>query len=151
LSQHRAARRRAFAFAHRAQLYSVRELLPRDFDGTLRQVRAAGYTEVEAAGYFNKTRRSFKKSMDGAGLRCVSTHHPMALLQPHLDEYIEYGKALGLEYMICPSRCTKTPRPRGPLTLDDGDGQRAELTRSARRYRSRNDLGLFTTTTEFRQ
>ena len=28
------------------QLYSVRELLPKDFDGTLQQIAAAGYTEV---------------------------------------------------------------------------------------------------------
>ena len=33
------------------QLFSVRKLLPEDFDGTLRKVSAAGYTEVEAAGY----------------------------------------------------------------------------------------------------
>ena len=111
------------------QLYSVRELLPRDFDGTLRQVRAAGYTEVEAAGYFNKTAAEFKKSMDAAGLRCVSTHHPMALLQPHLDEYIEYGKALGLEYMICPSPMHKDPSAKGPLTLDDWRWTAGELNR----------------------
>ena len=34
------------------QLYSVRELLPTDFDGTLDKLRAAGYTEVEPAGAF---------------------------------------------------------------------------------------------------
>ena len=36
------------------QLYSVRNLLPKDFDGTLAQVRSAGYTVVEAAGYFDR-------------------------------------------------------------------------------------------------
>ncbi len=111
------------------QLYSVRELLPRDFDNTLRQVRAAGYTEVEAAGYYNKTAAEFKKSMDQAGLRCISTHHPMTLLQPHLDEYIEYGKALGLEYMICPSPSHQGPAAKGPLTLDDWRWTAGELNR----------------------
>jgi hypothetical protein len=57
------------------QLYSVRELLPKDFDGTLAKVRAAGYTEVEAAGYYDKTAADFRKAMDKAGLRCISTHH----------------------------------------------------------------------------
>ena len=34
------------------QLYSLRELLPKDFDGTLKAIAAAGYTEVEAAGFY---------------------------------------------------------------------------------------------------
>ena len=37
------------------QLYSVRNLLPKDFQGTLQQLSAAGYKEVEAAGYYDKT------------------------------------------------------------------------------------------------
>ena len=37
------------------QLYSVRDLLPTDFDGTLKKLSGAGYKVVEAAGYFNKT------------------------------------------------------------------------------------------------
>lgn len=118
------------------QLYSVRELLPRDFDGTLRQVRAAGYTEVEAASYYNKTAAEFKKSMDDAGLRCISTHHPMDLLRPHLDEYIEYGKALGLEYMICPSPAHKDPAARGPLTLDDWRWTAGELNRIGQKVKA---------------
>src|SRR5271157_3520876 len=85
------------------QLYSVRELLPKDFDGTLAKVRAAGYTEVEAAGYYDRTAAQFRHAMDQAGLRCVSTHHPLGVLRPQLDALIEYGHALGLDYMICSS------------------------------------------------
>ncbi|HEY1160927.1 MAG TPA: sugar phosphate isomerase/epimerase, partial [Terracidiphilus sp.] len=70
------------------QLYSVRELLPKDFDGTLRKLRAAGYTEVEAAGYYNRTAAEFRHAMDQAGLRCISTHHPLSDLRPRLDELI---------------------------------------------------------------
>jgi len=33
------------------QLYSVRDQLKQDYDGTLRQLGALGYREVEAAGY----------------------------------------------------------------------------------------------------
>ncbi|HUD74436.1 MAG TPA: twin-arginine translocation signal domain-containing protein, partial [Terracidiphilus sp.] len=81
------------------QLYSVRELLPKDFDGTLAKVRAAGYTEVEAAGYYDRTAAEFRHSMDKAGLRCVSTHHPLSVLKPRLGELIEYGHELGLGYI----------------------------------------------------
>jgi|CZKL01.1.fsa_nt_gi sugar phosphate isomerase/epimerase len=103
------------------QLYSVRNLLPKDFDGTLHQLSAAGYKEVEAAGYFNKTAAEFKHSMDQAGLRCVSTHHPLAMLRPQLDALIEYGHTLGLDYMICSSAggVHRDPSAKGELTLDD--------------------------------
>ena len=101
------------------QLYSVRELLPKDFDGTLAKVRADGYTEVEAAGYYDKPAPEFRKAMDKAGLRCVSTHHPLGVLRPRLDELIEYGHTLGLEYIICSSSVRRDPAAKGPLTLDD--------------------------------
>ena len=51
------------------QLYSVRSLLPTDFEGTLAKVRADGYTVVEAAGYYDHTAKDFRKAMDNAGLR----------------------------------------------------------------------------------
>lgn len=101
------------------QLYTVRDLLPKDFDGTLTKVRAAGYTVVEAAGYYHKSAAEFKAAMDKAGLRCVSTHHSMSELKPRLDEFIDYGKALGLDYIVCPSPTRKDPAAHGPLDLDD--------------------------------
>lgn len=102
------------------QLYSVRELLPKDFDGTLQQLAAAGYKEVEAAGYYKKTAPEWKKAMDAAGLRCVSTHHSLADLNQKLDELIEYGHTIGLQYMICSwAGVHRDPAAKGDLTLDD--------------------------------
>ena len=101
------------------QLYSVRELLTKDFDGTLAKVRADGYTEVEAAGYYDRTAVDFRKAMDKAGLRCTSTHHTLALLLAHQDELIEYGHTLGLDYIICPWPRRRDPALTGELTLDD--------------------------------
>jgi sugar phosphate isomerase/epimerase len=111
------------------QLYSVRELLPKDFDGMLAKVRAAGYTEVEAAGYFDRTAAVWRQAMDQAGLRCISTHHALALLQAHQDELIEYGHALGLEYIICPWPRRRDPSLTGALTLDDWRWVAGELNR----------------------
>jgi len=101
------------------QLFSVRELLPKDFDGTLAKLAAAGYVEVEAAGYYGRTAAQLRHSMDQAGLHCISTHHPMSLLRPHLDEYIEYAHNLGLEYIVCPSAMRRDPAAKGELNLDD--------------------------------
>jgi sugar phosphate isomerase/epimerase len=111
------------------QLYSVRELLSKDLDGTLRKVREAGYAEVEAAGYYDRTAAEFRKAMDQAGLRCSSTHHAMSVLRPRLDELIEYGHALGIDYIVCPSPVRRNPAATGPLTLDDWRWVAGELNR----------------------
>jgi sugar phosphate isomerase/epimerase len=111
------------------QLYSVRDLLPKDFDGTLAKVRAAGFTDIEAAGYYDRTAPDFRKAMDKAGLRCTSTHHTLALLLAHGDELIEYGHALGLETIICPWPRRRDPALSGELTLDDWRWVAGELNR----------------------
>jgi sugar phosphate isomerase/epimerase len=104
------------------QLYSVRNLLPKDFAGTLHQLGAAGYKEVEAAGYYDKTAADFGNAMQKAGLRCISTHHALSVLRPQLEQLIEYGQALGLEYIICssPGGVHRDPAEKGgEPTLDD--------------------------------
>jgi sugar phosphate isomerase/epimerase len=102
------------------QLYSVRNLLPRDFDGTLQKLAAAGYREVEAAGYFDKTAGDFGNAMQKAGLKCVSTHHQLMQLKTQFDQLIEYGQAIGLEYIICSSaNVHRDPTRKGDLNLDD--------------------------------
>jgi sugar phosphate isomerase/epimerase len=111
------------------QLYSVRDLLPKDFDGTLAKVRADGYTEVEAAGYWDRTAPEFRKAMDKAGLRCTSTHHTLALLLEHGDDLIEYGHVLGLDYIVCPWPRRRDPALAGELTLDDWRWVAGELNR----------------------
>src|ERR1700728_3324126 len=57
------------------QLYSVRQQLPTDYDGTLKQIGALGYREVEAAGYFNHSAAEVKQALSGAGLSLVSAHY----------------------------------------------------------------------------
>jgi sugar phosphate isomerase/epimerase len=85
------------------QLYSVRDQIAKDYEGTLQQVAAAGYKEVEAAGYFGRTAGQVKQAMDKAGLRCVSTHYPLTEIQPQLDQVLEFSKDLGVEFIICSS------------------------------------------------
>lgn len=91
------------------QLYSVRELLPRDYEGKLKQLAAMGYQEVEAAGFFKHSPAEVKQAMDAAGLRCVSAHYAMSDLQPHLDEIIEFSKVVGQEYIVCSSPMMRHP------------------------------------------
>jgi sugar phosphate isomerase/epimerase len=103
------------------QLYSVREMLPKDLDGTLKKLAAIGYKECEAAGYFGRTAAQWKQSMDAAGLRCVSTHHTLADLKSKLSELTDYAHAIGLEYVICSwAGLHRDPQKKGgELNLDD--------------------------------
>jgi sugar phosphate isomerase/epimerase len=110
------------------QLYSVRDLLPKDYDGTLRQLGALGYREVEAAGFFGHSPSEVKQAMDHAGLNCVSAHYPLKDLLPKVDETIQFGKDLGLKYIVCASPWLKDPSSvkdagsraaRDKMTLDD--------------------------------
>src|SRR5450755_1082899 len=110
------------------QLYSVRDLLPKDYEGTLRQLGMLGYREVEAAGFFGHSPSEVKQAMEHAGLNCVSAHYPLKDLLPKVDEVIQFGKDLGLKYIVCASPWLKDPsRVKDPgsraareaMTLDD--------------------------------
>jgi sugar phosphate isomerase/epimerase len=101
------------------QLYSVRTLLPTDYAGTLKQLGAIGYKEVEAAGFFNLPVEQVKSAMQAAGLRCVSAHYSLEQLKQHLDEITPFCKSLGTGYVVCSSPMHQQPGAKGPLTLDD--------------------------------
>ena len=85
------------------QLYSVRQLLPTDYDGTLKEIGALGYREVEAAGYFNHTAAEVKQAMDNAGLKLVSAHYSSDDLHKQFDQILAFNKELGISYIICSS------------------------------------------------
>ena len=91
------------------QLYSLRELLPTDFDATLKAIAAAGYTEVEAAGFYAMSPQDFKQSVDKAGLRCVSAHYPLDMLRPNLENVLNYANDAGLQYVVCSSPSLRDP------------------------------------------
>jgi sugar phosphate isomerase/epimerase len=110
------------------QLYSVRDLLPKNFEETLQQLAKIGYTEVEAAGYFGHSAKEVKQAMDQAGLHCVSAHYSMTDLLPKVDETIQFGNVLGLKYIACSSPMIKDPSRvlpggyranREAMTIDD--------------------------------
>jgi sugar phosphate isomerase/epimerase len=103
------------------QLYSVRDLLARNFDGTLSQVRSAGYSVVEAAGFFDRPATDFRKSVEAAGLRCVSAHFTLAVLEAQLQPTIDFASILGLEYIVCSSSdgMHRDPSAKGAQTLGD--------------------------------
>jgi sugar phosphate isomerase/epimerase len=79
------------------QLWSVRELLKTDPSGTLRQLAAIGYREVELFET-PKSPRDFRKMVEGAGLKCVSGHFELKDMKDPAT--VAAANELGLSYMI---------------------------------------------------
>jgi sugar phosphate isomerase/epimerase len=84
------------------QLYSVRDEMKRDFDGSLQKVAAIGYTEVEFAGYFDRSPRDVKASLDRVGLRAPSAHIPFDQFEKNLPAILDAAHTIGHEYVVCP-------------------------------------------------
>src|ERR1700735_3081882 len=91
------------------QLYSVRALLPKDYEGTLKQLGTIGFREVESAGYYNHSGAQVKQAMSAAGLHLVSAHYGSDDLHQKLDEIIAFNKELGVSYLICSFPWFKDP------------------------------------------
>src|SRR5258708_28598854 len=58
------------------QLYTVRDLMKNDFDGTIAKVAQLGYKEVKHAGYFGKSPQDCRKILDSNKLTSPSEHVP---------------------------------------------------------------------------
>ncbi len=84
------------------QLYTVRDLMKQDFDGTLAKVAKIGYKEVEFAGYFGRTGQQVRAACDTNGLDPVSTHVQYDELDDKFASVIETSKTIGLKYIVCP-------------------------------------------------
>jgi sugar phosphate isomerase/epimerase len=84
------------------QLYTVRDLMKDDFDGTIAKVAQIGYKEVEFAGYFGRTGQQVRAACDKNGLAAISTHVQYDELDDKFPAVVETSKAIGLEYIVCP-------------------------------------------------
>ena len=87
------------------ELYSVRESLKEDPEGTVRAVAQMGYQCVEFyAPYFDWTDAQAKQMrgmMDDLGIRCYSTHNNEDFLTaPKLDHARDLNLILGTKYMV---------------------------------------------------
>lgn len=84
------------------QLYTVRDLMKDDFDGTIAKVAKIGYKEVEFAGYFGRTGQQVRAVCDQNGLAAVSTHVQYDELDDKFPSVIDTSKTIGLKYIVCP-------------------------------------------------
>lgn len=90
------------------ELYSVRDELTKDLNGTVQRVAKMGYEVVEFySPYFSWTpekAKEVRKLMDDLGIKCRSTHNSSdTLTAANLPKAIELNQILGSKYVVMAS------------------------------------------------
>ncbi len=83
------------------ELYTVRADLARDFEGTLKQVAAMGYREVEFTDYYGRSVGEVRTALAVAGLTAPSVQAPSTDLRLAWAGRIERTRAAGHSYLVC--------------------------------------------------
>lgn len=84
------------------QLYSVREDISADMDGTLKQIADMGYDCVEFAGYFDHSAEEVKAMCDKYGLEIPSVHQRHVVFLEDTENAVSFIKTLGVKYSAIP-------------------------------------------------
>ncbi|MEO8622915.1 MAG: sugar phosphate isomerase/epimerase [bacterium] len=85
------------------QLYTVRDLLEKDFEGTLGKVAQIGYTNMEFAGYYNHTPEQVRAILDRLRMVSKSAHIGAQLMRQDAAAQIRSAQVIGQEYITIPS------------------------------------------------
>jgi len=107
------------------QTWPVRDMIEKDFIGTLKVLHAAGFRAVELcspvgyadsgfAGLAKYSGSELRKIINDAGLICISSHFGIDELRKNQDDRIAWAKDVGLTQMLVPS----LEGPQHP-TMDD--------------------------------
>jgi len=87
------------------ELYSVRDVLPKDLPGTLRAVAKQGYEVVEFYGSYEawtlEYAKEVRKVLDETGLKCSSTHNGgESFSGAGLQKAVDLNSILGSKYIV---------------------------------------------------
>jgi sugar phosphate isomerase/epimerase len=107
------------------QTWPVREMIAKDFPGTIKQLADAGFQTIELCspvgyadlGYGGLAKykgTELRKILGDAGVSCVSSHFGIAELRENHERAIAWAKDVGLTQMMVPS----LDGPEKP-TMDD--------------------------------
>lgn len=83
------------------QLYSVREDMEKDFEGTIRKVKKLGYDGVEFAGLFGKTAGEVKAICDKVGIIPISAHVTFTDMMED-PELLQTYAEIGCKFVVIP-------------------------------------------------
>ncbi len=84
------------------QLYSVRDAMEADFEGTLKAVADMGYQGVEFAGLFGKTAGEVKALCEKYNLVPISAHVPYAQMIADPEGLLSVYAAIGCRFVVLP-------------------------------------------------
>jgi sugar phosphate isomerase/epimerase len=107
------------------QTWPVRQLIAKDFPGTIKQLADAGFQSIELcspvgyadsgfAGLAKYSGAELRKILADAGVTCISSHFGIDELRKDQPGRIAWAKEVGLQQMIVPS----LDGPKNP-TMDD--------------------------------
>ena len=84
------------------QLYSIHEETKKDFKNSIKKVGEIGYNGVEFAGYGGLSAEEMSALLKENNLYSVGTHCGLPVFENTFDEELQYSKAIGSKYIICP-------------------------------------------------
>jgi sugar phosphate isomerase/epimerase len=86
------------------QLWTLRDDLPKDTKGVLKQVASFGYKQIESfegpkGMFWGMTHKEFKSYMDGLGMKIVASHCD---IDKDFEKKAAEAAEIGMKYLICP-------------------------------------------------
>lgn len=84
------------------QLYSLRELLEKDFEGTIKSVSEMGYDCVEFAGYYDRSADEINAILKKYNLTAPSVHQVYNDFLENGEEKMQFLKDIGVKYLAIP-------------------------------------------------
>lgn len=113
------------------QLYTVRSAMARDLEGTLAAIAAAGISELEFAGYYNKPATWWRDQMKSHGLTSPSTHIGLPKTDAGWEPHFTMARAMGHACVIVPSFGAEFRGDGGYQRLADRLNSSGELAKQA--------------------
>ncbi len=92
------------------QLYSLRDVMPKDPEGVLKQVAGFGYKQLEGfeapngmGMFWGMQNTQFKKVVDDLGMQFISSHCDIRNTNGEFEKKAALAGEVGMRYLICPS------------------------------------------------
>ncbi|MBN2449699.1 MAG: sugar phosphate isomerase/epimerase [Lentisphaeria bacterium] len=84
-------------------LYTLRDAMKADFEGTLTRVAGIGYPAVEFAGYYGRSAADIRALLDRLELQCCGAHEGIGGLESDAAARCAFVQALGGRHLTVPS------------------------------------------------
>lgn len=83
------------------QLYSLRNEIPKDVPGTLKQIKSWGITEIEGGGTYGLSIDEFNTLSKETGLKLIAIGADFSELEKDPQAVANQAKAFGASYVVC--------------------------------------------------